>query len=70
MHLILPNSILILKSFQDTLKKDDWASTIGRFVHIFEEDREMQSWKVLADTRRDSLASIRQPGNIVVLDGV
>jgi len=39
----------------DTLNKCGWSSTLGRSVRDFEEDGKMQTWKALADNRRDLL---------------
>ena len=56
---------LFRNSFKDTLKNPEWTrmGLIPDFSGGFEKDGEMQTWKVLADTRRIHLTPSKQQGS-------
>ena len=56
---------LFRNSFKDTLKNPEWTrmDVISGFLGDFEKDGEMQTWKLLADTRRIHLTPSKQQGS-------
>jgi len=56
---------LFRNSFKDTLKNPEWTrmGLIPDFSGGFEKDGEMQTWRVLADTRRIHLTPSKQQDN-------